>query len=73
MRKIVSRGLGTSLAFDDVGNPSEISLQHISPCCYTELPNIFIAKIFVFKVSPPKKMSDNDKVMSSTKTFPTDI
>ena len=53
MTKIVSWGLGTSLAFDDVGNASEICLQHISPCCYTESPNIFIVKISVFKVPPP--------------------
>ena len=73
MRKIVSRELGTSLAFDDVANTSEICLQHISPCCYTESPNIFIAKIFFFKVSHSKKVSDNDEVMSITKTVPTDI
>ena len=41
MRKIVSGGLGTSLAFDDVGNASEICLQHISSCCYIESPNIY--------------------------------
>ena len=63
MRKIVSRGLETSLAFDDVANASKICLQHISPCCYPESPNIFIAKIFVF----------NDEVMSLSETFPTDI
>ena len=68
----MSQGLGTSLAFDDVGNASEICLQHISSCCYTESPNIFIAKLFVFKVSPPK-MSDNDEVMSFTETFSTEI
>ena len=72
MTKIVSRGLGTSLAFDDLGNASEICLQHISPCCYTESPNIFIAKISCSRFLPPK-MSDNDEVMSFTETFPTDI
>ena len=56
MRKIVFRELGISLAFDDVGNASEICLQHIAPCCYTESPNIFIAKIFVFKVFPQKNV-----------------
>ena len=58
MRKIVSRGLGTSLAFDDVENASEICLQHISPCCYTESPNIYREN---FPSSfPLKNMSDND-------------
>ena len=41
MRKIVSRGLETSLALDDVWNASEICLEHISSCCYTESPNIY--------------------------------
>ena len=72
MTKIVSRGLGTSLAFDDVGNASEICLQHISPCCYTESPSIFIAKISCSRFLP-QKMSDNDEVMSFTETFPMDI
>ena len=72
MTKKMSRGLGTSLAFDDVGNASEICLQHISPCCYKESPNIFIAKISCSKFLPPK-MSDNDEVMYFTETFPTDI
>ena len=70
MTKIVSWGLGTSLAFDDVGNASKICLQHISPCCYTELPDI--AKIPCSRFLPPK-MSDNDEAMSLTETFPTDI
>ena len=74
MSKIVSRGLGTSLAFDDEGNASDICLQHISPCCYTESPKIFFAKIFVFEVPPPPpKMSDNDEIMFFTETFPTEI
>ena len=73
MRKIVSRGPGTSLAFDDVADASEICLQHISPCCYPESPNIFIAKKFSCSRFSPQKMSDNDEVMSLTKTFPTDI
>ena len=59
---------GTSLAFDDVENASEICLQHISPCCYTESPNILSRK-FSRSRFPPKKMSDNDEVMSLTETF----
>ena len=53
MRKIVSRGLGTSLAFDDVRNASEICLQHISPCGYTESSNIYLEN-FRVQGSPSK-------------------
>ena len=64
MRKIVSWGLGTSLAFDDVWNASEICLEHISSCCYTESPNIY-RENFLVQGSP-----QGSKPLP--KNFPTD-
>ena len=67
----MSRELGTSLAFDDVGNASEISLQHISPCCYTESQNIY-RENFRVKGSPLKICRTMTKLCPLPKHFPTD-
>ena len=53
MRKIVSRGLGTSLAFDDVEMPQRF-VYNTSRLVVTKNHLILIAKIFVFK-GPPQK------------------
>ena len=53
MRKIVSRGLGTSLAFHDVEMPPRF-VYNTSRLVVKQNHPIFIAKIFVFKVPPQK-------------------
>ena len=53
MRKIVSRGLGTSLAFNGVEMPQRF-VYNTSRLAVKQNHPIFIAKIFVFKVPPQK-------------------
>ena len=54
----MSRGLETSLAFDDVGNASDICLQHTR--------NLSLK--FSYSWFPSQKRSDSDEVISFTES-----